>query len=70
MATSTRDAELYQVANYGIAGQYDVHIDQVMMANDASSRMQKFEVFNTYARDCAVQEIFTLERAKRIIYLL
>ena len=51
MATSTRDAELYQVANYGIAGQYDVHIDQVMMANDASARMQKREVFNIYAGD-------------------
>jgi len=51
MATSTRDSELYQVANYGIAGQYDVHIDQVMMANDAASRMQKREVFNMYAGD-------------------
>ena len=51
MATSTRDSELYQVANYGIAGQYDVHIDQVMMSNDASSRMQKREVFNIYAGD-------------------
>jgi len=51
MATSTRDSELYQVANYGIAGQYDVHIDQVMMSNDASSRLQKREVFNIYAGD-------------------
>jgi len=51
MATSTRDSELYQVANYGIAGQYDVHVDQVMMANDAAARMQKREVFNRYAGD-------------------
>ena len=28
-ATSTQDAELYQVANYGIAGQYTSHFDQV-----------------------------------------
>ena len=30
-AHSTRDAELYQVANYGLAGQYDVHYDQVKL---------------------------------------
>ena len=45
-AESTEDAELYQVANYGLAGQYDVHYDQIMMTNDPASRMQKREVFN------------------------
>lgn len=50
-AYSSRDAELYQVANYGIAGQYDVHYDQVMMYNDAASNIQKREIFNRYAGD-------------------
>ena len=48
-ATSTIDAELYQVANYGIAGQYDVHYDQVLMGQN--NPMQKREVFNIYAGD-------------------
>ena len=48
-ATSTIDAELYQVANYGIAGQYDVHYDQVLMGQQ--NVMQKREVFNIYAGD-------------------
>jgi hypothetical protein len=51
LALSTRDAELYQIANYGIAGQYDVHYDQVMMFNDAAAALQKREVFNRGAGD-------------------
>jgi len=50
-AESTEDAELYQVANYGLAGQYDVHYDQIMMTNDPASRMQKREVFNAKMGD-------------------
>ena len=50
-ALSTRDAELYQVANYGLAGQYDVHYDQVMMFNDPASNLQKREVFNRASGD-------------------
>ena len=49
-ATSTIDSELYQVANYGIAGQYDVHYDQVLMGMGQNT-MQKREVFNIYAGD-------------------
>lgn len=30
-ATSSQDAELYQVANYGLAGQYTSHYDQVIV---------------------------------------
>lgn len=50
-AESTEDAELYQVANYGLAVQYDVHYDQIMMTNDPASRMQKREVFNAKMGD-------------------
>ena len=46
-ALSTRDAELYQIANYGIAGQYDVHYDQVMMEPGISRR----EWFNVVSGD-------------------
>ena len=45
-AESTEDAELYQIANYGLAGQYDVHYDQIMMTNDPAARLQKRELFN------------------------
>ena len=47
-AESTTHSELYQVANYGIAGQYEVHYDQVMMDKN---HMQNREVFNIYAGD-------------------
>ena len=50
-AYSSLDAELYQVANYGIAGQYDVHTDQVLMGNDPATNLQKREMFNRYAGD-------------------
>lgn len=60
-AQSSVDSELYQVANYGIAGQYDVHVDQVMMGNDAGANMQKREVFNHYAGDrLATVSLFTI----------
>ena len=50
-AHSTKDAELYQVANYGLAGQYDVHWDQIMMHNDGTSKVQRREVFNNRMGD-------------------
>jgi len=40
---STRDAELYQVANYGLSGQYNTHHDAVLM--DKGHKMQR-HVFN------------------------
>ena len=40
---STRDAELYQVANYGMSGQYNTHHDAVLL--DKRSRQHK-AVFN------------------------
>lgn len=45
---STNHSELYQVANYGLAGQYDVHYDQVLMDK---RHMQNREVFNMFAGD-------------------
>ena len=42
---------LFQVANYGIAGQYDTHYDAVMMGKDAASEMQKRTVFNRFSGD-------------------
>jgi len=49
-ATSSQDAELYQVANYGLAGQYYAHYDQVLMDANKYS-LQAREVFNMYAGD-------------------
>ncbi len=47
-ATSHNHSEAYQVANYGIAGQYYVHYDQTMM--DKKS-LQAREVFNIRTGD-------------------
>lgn len=49
-ATSSQDAELYQVANYGLAGQYTSHYDQVLMGTTPHS-LQRREIFNMYAGD-------------------
>ena len=38
----------FQVANYGIAGQYQVHYDQVMMNK---GHIQNREIFNIFAGD-------------------
>ena len=40
-----------QVANYGIAGQYDTHYDATMMGKDAAADLQRRTVFNHYAGD-------------------
>ena len=40
-----------KVANYGIAGQYDVHYDPVMMGKDSGSEVQKRTLFNRHAGD-------------------
>ena len=64
MALSTRDAELYQVANYGIAGQYDIHWDQVMMENNPASNMQKRELFNYMSGDrlaTVISKLYSIE---------
>jgi hypothetical protein len=37
-----------QVANYGLAGQYSCHYDQIMMDK---KHIQNREVFNVYAGD-------------------
>ena len=42
---SERDAELYQVANYGLSGQYNSHHDAVLMGVDKNHKMQR-HVFN------------------------
>jgi len=49
-ATSVQDAELYQVANYGLAGQYTQHYDQVLMTGGKHT-LQHREMFNIYAGD-------------------
>ena len=49
-ATSSQDAELYQVANYGLAGQYTSHYDQVLMGTSPAA-IQRREIFNLYAGD-------------------
>merc|ERR1719228_3232344 len=49
-ATSSQDAELYQVANYGLAGQYTSHYDQVLMGTN-SNAIQRRDLFNMYAGD-------------------
>jgi len=49
-ATSTQDAELYQVANYGLAGQYISHYDQVLM-EAGKFDLQARDMFNIYAGD-------------------
>merc|ERR1740137_359492 len=49
-STSSQDAELYQVANYGLAGQYISHYDQVLMDVNKYS-LQARDVFNIYAGD-------------------
>ena len=45
---SSKHAELYQVANYGLAGQYYAHYDQTMMDKN---HIQNRELFNIYAGD-------------------
>lgn len=45
---STNHSELFQVANYGLAGQYSCHYDQVLMDK---RHIQNREVFNIYAGD-------------------
>jgi len=52
-ATSTAHSELYQVANYGLAGQYTVHTDAVYITGDAAARKQMREVWNIHAGDRA-----------------
>ncbi len=42
---------IFQVANYGIAGQYDTHYDATMMGKDAAADLQRRTVFNHYAGD-------------------
>ena len=42
---SERDAELYQVANYGLSGQYNSHHDAVLMGVDKNHKMHR-HVFN------------------------
>ena len=48
LAFSFKDAEEYQIANYGFAGQYDVHYDQIMMDPNAPV---KRDYYNTYLGD-------------------
>jgi prolyl 4-hydroxylase len=45
---STNHSELFQVANYGLAGQYQCHYDQVMMDK---GHIQNREMFNLFAGD-------------------
>jgi len=52
-ATSTTHSELYQVANYGLAGQYTVHTDAVYITGDAIAKKQAREIWNIHAGDRA-----------------
>ena len=48
----------FLVANYGLAGQYDVHTDAVYITNDAASKKQMREIWNIHAGDRAVTVSF------------
>ena len=45
-AYSTRDAELYQVANYGLSGQYTTHFDVTMIDKKSLSAREVFNIKN------------------------
>ena len=45
LAFSFKDAEEYQIANYGFAGQYDIHYDQMMMGLDAPIKRDSYNFY-------------------------
>lgn len=70
---SVKDAELWQVANYGLSGQYYAHYDAVLIEKDPKKNIQQRELFNIVNGDriaTVCSKTLTWSEAKRSDYLV